>query len=671
LALSDVVASGGREPYIPGFKRPLNRSLSHQQNGSMLRGIHKASSNWLGRAVMGVLLGLIAISFGIWGIGDIFRGFGQSTVAKIGGTEIRVEQFRQTYQDRLQQISRQVGRPVTPDQARALGIDRQMLAEVVAQTVLDERAKALKLGVTEQEVARRVMDDPTFRGLSGQFDRSRFEFLLRQIGYTEARYLAEQRRSMLRQQLTGTVGSELVPPKAAAEALNRYRNEQRSIDFVLLDRAQAGDVADPTPDVLTKYFEERKVLFRAPEYRKALLVTLTPAELAAGVEISDADLKKGYEERKARYATAERRQLQQIAFPNIEEAKAAAERIAKGTTFAALAAERGLKDPDIDLGTLAQSAMVDRAVADAAFALKQGEVSAPVEGRFGIVLVHVVKVEPSSTKPLEEVADELKKDMAAERSASNMIKLHDSIEDERLGGAALADIAKKLNLKTRTIEAIDRSGQGLDGKPVADLPQGIDLTGAIFRADHGSDNDPLTIPQRGGYVWYDVVEIKPARDRPLDGVKDQLVARWRDDQIAARLKAKADEMLEKVKAGTPFLEVAKANKLNPEWRPGLKRGNPPPGIPARALDEVFRTPKDAVATTEGASVTDRIVFVVTEITVPQLDPETDDAKRIDETLRRAMADDLLAQYVSRLETDIGVSINQAALNQVTGASPAN
>ena len=79
----------------------------------MLRGIHKASSNWLGRVVMGVVLGLIAISFAIWGIGDIFRGFGQSTVAKVGSTEIRVEQFRQLYHDRLQQLSRQIGRPIT------------------------------------------------------------------------------------------------------------------------------------------------------------------------------------------------------------------------------------------------------------------------------------------------------------------------------------------------------------------------------------------------------------------------------------------------------------------------------------------------------------------------------------------------------------------------------
>src|SRR5215471_11703744 len=81
------------------------------ESPSMLRGLRKASANWLGKAVMGVVMGLLIVSFAIWGIGDIFRGFGRSSLAKIGHTEIGIEQFRQIYNDRLQQISRQIGRP--------------------------------------------------------------------------------------------------------------------------------------------------------------------------------------------------------------------------------------------------------------------------------------------------------------------------------------------------------------------------------------------------------------------------------------------------------------------------------------------------------------------------------------------------------------------------------
>ena len=194
----------------------------------MLRGIHKASANWIGRTVMGVVLGLIAISFGIWGIGDIFRGFGTSTVAKVGGTEIRVDTFRQLYQDRLQQLGRQLDRPILPDQARALGLDRQLLGEVIAETALDERARALRLNVSDAEIARQITDDPSFKGITGQFDRARFEQVLRNIGYTEARFLAEQRRIALRQQLLGTVSGEAPVPKTALEAFNRFQNEERT-----------------------------------------------------------------------------------------------------------------------------------------------------------------------------------------------------------------------------------------------------------------------------------------------------------------------------------------------------------------------------------------------------------------------------------------------------------
>ncbi len=616
---------------------------------------------------MGIVLGLIAISFGIWGIGDIFRGFGQSTVAKVGNTEIRVDQFRQIYQERLQQLSRRVGRPITPDQARALGLDRQFLGQVVAETVLDERARSLRLGLNDSEIARRVTEDPNFKGITGQFDRARFEQLIRQNGLTEVRFLAEQRRNSLRQQLVGTVGANLGTPTTLAEAFNRYQNEQRTIEYVLLGRDQAGEIAAPTPEVLAKYFEERKVLFRSPEYRKIVLLMLTPADLAPTIEISDADVKRAYEDRRARYVTPERRQIQQIVFPNMDEARAGADKIAKGMTFQALAAERGLKDTDIDLGSIAQSAMVDRAVAEAAFALKPGEVSAPVEGRFGIALLNVVKIEPGAARPFEEVAAELRRELATERANAAMTSVHDKIEDERLSGVPINTAAEKFKLTPRTIE-VDRSGRTIDGAAIGNLPQGIDVLSSAFTAEVGGDNDPLQVPNRGGYVWFDVLDIRPSRERPLDEVKDQVEARWRDEEIAARLKTKTTEILEKLKAGTPLAEVAAAEKLKVEWRPGLKRGTPPPGIPTRSLDEIFRTPKDATGTADGATATDRIVFRVTEITVPPLDLQSDEAKRMDEALRRAISDDLLAQYIGRLQNEVGVTINQTALNQITGAS---
>src|SRR5215831_12077602 len=274
----------------------------------MLRGLRKASSNWLGKAVMAAVVGFLVISFAIWGIGDIFRGFGRSTVAKIGHTEITIEQFRTLYNDRLQQYSRQLGRPITPDQARATGLDRVVTGQIFSEILLDERARALGLALSDSEVAKLITNDPGFRGPNGQFDRSRFELIIRNAGYTEARFVAEQRRQALRRELAATIASGLNAPKALVEALNRYQNEQRSIEYVLLDRALAGDIPAPSPEVLAKYFDERKILFRTPEYRKLVIVSLIPSEQARWIEVSDEDLKRAYEERRARYVTPERRQ---------------------------------------------------------------------------------------------------------------------------------------------------------------------------------------------------------------------------------------------------------------------------------------------------------------------------------------------------------------------------
>src|ERR1700723_2704590 len=126
----------------------------------MLRGMRKASSNWLGKIIMATVIGVLIISFGVWGIADIFRGFGQSTLAKVGHTEISTEQFRQIYTDRLQQIGRQFGRPLTADQARAFGLDRQVLQQTIAEAALDEEARRLRVRQSDARTQRPNLSRP-------------------------------------------------------------------------------------------------------------------------------------------------------------------------------------------------------------------------------------------------------------------------------------------------------------------------------------------------------------------------------------------------------------------------------------------------------------------------------------------------------------------------------
>jgi peptidyl-prolyl cis-trans isomerase D len=631
----------------------------------MLRGIRTASANWLGKIVMGVVVAFLVVSFAIWGIGDIFRGFGLSSVATVGDTEISIDQFRQVYNDRLQQLGRQVGRPITSEQARTLGLDRQVLGQMVAEAALDERAGQMGLSITDTRVAQQIAEEEAFRGPTGQFSRARFDQVIREAGYTEARFVNEQRRMTVRRQLANTINGELIVPKAMLDALNRHQNEQRSIEYVVLDSAQAGEVPAPTPEQITTYFDEHKIEFRAPEYRKITLLVLSPEELGKWKEIPQADLERYYEANRSRYVTAERRHVRQIVFPNEEDAKAARERIAQGTAFGAIASERGLKEQDIDLGTVTKAGIIDPAIAEAAFALKTNEVSEPVKGRFGVALVQTLSIEPEKVSPLEAVAPAIRAVLAKERGKDEMHDIRDKIEDERAAGSTLNEVATKLNVAARTVE-MDRSGRAPDGSPVQ-LPQGVQGLPAAFSTDIGVEADPVQFGD-GGLVYFEVAGITPSRERTLDEVKEQVEQRWRGEQTAGRLKAQAEELVDKLKAGGTLAELAAAKGVKAEKASGLTRTRPTEDISTGVLEAVFRTAQNEVGSAAGDPPR-QVVFRVTNVTIPTLDPQSPDGKRNAETLRRSIGDAMLAEYLARLEQDIGASINQSALNQATGAAP--
>jgi peptidyl-prolyl cis-trans isomerase D len=631
----------------------------------MLRGIRKASANWLGRAVMGGVMGLLALSFAIWGINDIFRGFGRSTLAKIGGTEIPIEAFRQTYNERLQQIDRQRGRPLTPEQARAMGFDRQVLGQMIAEAGLDQRARQMRLGISDAEVVRRITADPTFRNASGQFDPVRFQDVLRNNGFTEQRFVAEQRRLMLRRQIAATVSGDIPVPKAWLDAVNQYENQERSVEYLALGPAQAGEIPQPTADELSKYFEARKAMFRAPEYRKIVVVDGTPTELGKWIEISDDDVKRAFDEHRSRYVTPERRHVQQIVFPTMEEADAAAARLKDGVTFAALAAERGLKEQDFDLGMATKADLIDPAIADAAFALKEGEVSAPVKGRFGAAIVTVTKIEPEESKSLAEVTPQIRKDIGAERAKAEVRRVHDQIEDARAGGSTLEEAAEKLKLPVATYE-VDQTGREPSGKPLPNLARVGNVIKAAFASDVGVDNDPIETD--GGYIWYSVSGITPSRDRKLDEVKDVVEQHWREDEIATRLKAKAADLLDKLKSGNTLDELAKANDLTVEKADKIKRGKASGNISASMAGSIFHTAKDAFGSAEGDKPTEWIVFRVTDVTTPKPEANSGYEKRINEFVERQTVDDVFGEYLAWLEDELGTSVNRAALAQALGGS---
>jgi peptidyl-prolyl cis-trans isomerase D len=648
--------SRARARLVPSFEKVTS---------SMLRGMRKASSNWVGKTIMSVVMGVLIISFGVWGIGDIFRGFGRSTLATIGHIEISTEQFRQTYNDRLQQIGRQFGKPLTPDQARAFGVDRQVLQQVVAEAALDADARRLGLGQSDATTMKTIFDDPNFKGVGGKFDPQRFQQVIRQFGYSEQRYIAEQRRVALRRQIAGTITAGLEPSSVLLRATTQFVSEERSIDYLKLTEAQVGTVEPPSSEALTSYYEDHKAQFRAPEYRKVSFAVVNPESLAKWTEVSDAEAQKAFAQQRDKLSTPEKREIQQIAFPNAADAAAARAKLGDGQSFEDLAKQRDLKPADTDLGLVTKADLLDPLVASAAFALPLKEVSQPVQGQFGTVLLRVTRIEPGVQADYAGVADQIKREIALGQARAKVQELHDKMEDARGGGASVVDAAKQFGLEAVTVDAVDRSGRAPDGQPAAAIPQDLPLSTSVFNSDVGVDNDALSY--RNGYVWYDVLGIIPSHERSLDEVKDQVAARWRAEQITGRLRTMAAEMVQKLGSDGKLADVAPAG-VSVQTATGLKREDSASTLPASLLTAVYRTPKDGFGQTEGAGGAEWFVYRVTGTTVPPVELNSPDVARLKDNLAKRMNDEQIGEYVAWLENEIGTKINQDAVAQATGAA---
>jgi peptidyl-prolyl cis-trans isomerase D len=630
----------------------------------MLQGLRTASQSWYGRVMLAIVMGFIVVSFAIWGIGDIFRGFGSGKLAQVGSVDISTEAYRSAYQNELQRIQRQARRAITNEEARAVGLDRQVLSRLVTEAALDQKARQLGLAMADEDIARTILTDPSFKGPNGQFNRERFNDVLRNYGYSERAFVQEQRQSYLRQEILQAVAGNVAVPQAMLDAIHRYRDETRSVDYVVLPPGAAGEIAAPAADVLQKYFEERKQSFRAPEYRKLVTLAVTPSTAAKPESVPDADAQKLYDEvRAARFSTPERRAIQQIIFPDEAAAAEASSKIKAGGSFDSIVADRKLTEKDIDLGLLQKSDIADQALASAAFTSPEGQVSEPVKTAFGFAILRVSRVEPGSTKPFGEVSTELKREIATQRGKSEVQKLHDAIEDQRSAGKSLADTAKSVGLEVHTIDAIDSAGRDRNGKPVDAVAGGADLIKAAFASDVGVDNDTVNTPD-GGYVWFEVAAIEPAHERKLDEVKPEVEAAWRNDETQRLLTQKASDMVKELQGGGDFAALAGAASLQVQNANAVKRSGAE-GFTPGAIVQIFNVPTGGAGQTsaEGGG---RLVFHVLDSVVQPYDPDKPDSKQMAEQLKSGLTEDLITEYVQRLQNDYGVSVNPGALQAVTG-----
>ncbi|WP_404927314.1 SurA N-terminal domain-containing protein [Mesorhizobium sp. ORM16] len=628
----------------------------------MLGILRSAAGTWVAK----LLLSLLVVSFAVWGVsGRLMGGLaGHDSVITAGGTKVSINEYRLAYDRQLAVMSQQFGQRLTHEQAKALGVDNQVLAQLVSGAVLDEQARKLGLGLSKDRLAELTREDPAFKGPGGQFDRRAFEYRLREVGMRPEDYLKNRAQVAVRQQIVEAVSDGLKAPDTFFKAVALYRGEDRTVDYLTLPKALVEPIEAPSDSALQAYFEANKKTYAAPEYRKFSYVRLEPQDIMDTSSVTDAQVSDDYNKNKARYTTPEMRTIEQLVFKTPDEAKAALDSLKSGATFDKLVIAEGKTPADTLLGTLAKDKIADKAVADAAFALNVNEVSPVVQGAFGPVLLRVTEIKPEVVKPLAEVSDQIRKDLALGEANRILLDVHDNYEDSRAAGSSLADAAAKLKLKVVTVDAIDRSGLRPDGSIVKDLPESPALIKAAFDAEPNTENEALTTADNG-FIFYEVASITPARDRTLDEVRQKVVADWTAAETAKRLTAKAQELEKRLKAGATLDVIAGELKLEKQTKRGLKREADDADFGKEGAAVMFGVGEGGTGLIPSPTSDAQILFKVAEV----FEPAGADASSVPEDARKSftsgMSDDLLDQLVAQLQTQYGVRVDQAAVAQAS------
>ena len=523
-----------------------------------------------------LLFGLLIVSFAIFGISDVFKGPKGSGVISAGSRTMSAQDFKTRFDNYRKAMEQRNGQTLTPDQAVEQGVDRQIVQELTLQESIAAAIHDMGVQPSDKLVGNIVHEQmsqlpPTqrpFNPITGKFDSQAYAALLAQNNLTPATYEASLRDEIANAHFFTAVADGMRAPRIYAALQGAYLLEGRDIAAFALNPASVEKPAAPTDAQLTAFMKENAERLTRPETRVLSIMRVSAKALEPTVSIDQAAVQKAFDFRKDSLAKPETRSLVQISAPDAKAAAAISDRLKKGEDPTAVAKSYG-KTPLV-LTDKPKTAVPDRKVADAAFTLPAGQVSAPINGELGVSVIKVTKITPGVVASLESVRPQIEAEVRAQAAQAKAYDQTQAYQDAHDGGADLVAAASKAGALVVTTAPITAQGTDQTGQPIAGLTP--DVVKTAFGLAQGSESELVELG-KGEYYAVKVEKITAAAMPPLAEIKPQLTAVWLGQEMAKRLKAKADDLAARVKKGESLDAVAASAQSKVLKVPGLSRQN--------------------------------------------------------------------------------------------------
>jgi peptidyl-prolyl cis-trans isomerase D len=604
----------------------------------------------ISKGAMWVLMGLLIV--GLAGFGATNLSGNVRSIGHVGTAEIDVTTYARALQNEIRALEAARGSAMTFAEARAAGVDTDVLGRMVARAALEHEANRLGLSIGDENLRDQILDIPAFQGLNGSFDREAYRFALDQAGLNETQFEENIRAETASTLVQAAALSGLQTPSAYMDAMMTYLAERRSLAFAVLDRnALQSGLPVPSEDDLKTYHQSHLPDFTTPETKSITYAWVTPAMILDSVEVDETALREAYDEREADFNLPERRLVERLVFADTEAATRARARIDDGIALEMLVSERGLDMADIDLGDVSRDDL--GAAAEPVFTAEAGDVVGPLDTNLGPALFRVNAILAAQVTTFEEAEPRLREELASDRARRVIEAQIDTVDDLLAGGATLEDVAKETDLELGSIDWHPGLTEGMAG---------YDSFRAAADAVTSGDYPEVAQLADGGIFALRLDGTQEPQIQPLEDVRDAVLSGWRADATVAALRAQLDPQLAELRAGASFADLG----LTATEVTDMTRRDYRPEAPAEFIDTVFAMTAGEVRVIEGEG---RLFVLRLDSIAPPLPADEDeDLARLRSALQDQVAADLGQDLFQVLANDIraraGVELDQAALNAV-------
>lgn len=557
-------------------------------------------NRWI-KITMTVILTLICLSMVITLIPGLYSGSAGAnspdTVASVGGQDISVVDV----QRQLNQVSR--GQAIPP-MLKGL-YAKQILDQLVFQRALELEAQRLGIRVTPEEETERIKQilPMAFAGDTWLKDRYALEVQQR-AGMSVEEFETFLRNQMLLDKFRSIVTDGISVTPAEIEQEFRRRNEKVQIEYALVKPAELAATIHPTDAELNAYYQKNASRYQVPEKRSARFALLDLAKLRARTRVDDATLRAYYNSHIDEYKVQNRAHVEHILFKTIGKTDAEVAEIRAKTQDVLNKAKKGASFEDLakkfseddatkpkggDLGWIVEGQTVPE-FQQAAFSLPKGSISDLVKTQYGFHIIKVIDRETAHTKSFEEVRESILPILLDEkvRQDANDISNQMASAVRQSNRQPLEELAKKFNL------ALGEAPPASATDPIGELGSTPDLHQTLFQLRAGELSSPLQVPQ--GFAILTVKDIQPAHQGTLAEVRGLVLADYQQDQSAELARTKASELSKSAQAGTPFDKAAKSLGLEVKTSEAFSRtGNIPDLGSGRQVETAFGMPVGQVS----------------------------------------------------------------------------